>query len=141
MESGEIKQIGTYDELSSSGINLDLFAASDEENLDKTVERCNSISESHDYFKTMSVVSKKSVASSFSRDLDSSALNLDLIPTNLTQEYEDNQEKRTFGALSWKNFFEYFRVGGGFIGAVLTLFMFVFSQSLVVAADYWVSTW
>ena len=47
LENGEIKQTGTYDDLIKSGVNFDIFAENDEENLDKTF-RSNSISE-HDY--------------------------------------------------------------------------------------------
>lgn len=43
--------------------------------------------------------------------------------------------------MSWKTFFNYFRVGGGYIGAILILLFFVVGQLLVVSADYWVSSW
>lgn len=141
LENGEIKQQGTYDDLVNSGINLDMFnTEADEEHLNRT----NSMSEQHnDYMNSVSVVSGKSIASSLSMDINSSALNLDV--TNAQQlentEVDDNREKRVFGALSWMTFVNYFRVGGGIVGAILILSMLLISQGLVVAADYWVSTW
>ena len=89
----------------------------------------------------MSAASGKSIASSLNMDLNSSGLNLEIAHQAETSEVEDNKEKRVFGALSWMTFVNYFRVGGGIIGAFLILAMLMLAQTFVVAADFWVSTW
>ncbi len=50
-------------------------------------------------------------------------------------------EKRTFGAMNWKTYFVYFKVGGGIFGSVFVLSMFLASQAVVVLADFWLSNW
>ena len=142
IENGEIKQTGTYDDLVNSGINLDMFAAETEE---QHLNRTNSMSEQqNDYTRNVSAVSGKSIASSLNMEMNSSGLNLEVASIehlNENTEIEDNKEKRVFGALSWMTCFNYFRVGGGIVGSILTLSLLLISQGLVVAADYWVSTW
>jgi hypothetical protein len=51
------------------------------------------------------------------------------------------EEKRTFGAMNWKTYFNYFRVGGGVFGCSLNFIVFALCQVLIVLADYWVSNW
>jgi hypothetical protein len=51
------------------------------------------------------------------------------------------EEKRTFGAMNWKTYFNYFRMGGGVIGTLGNFFIFALSQVLIVLADYWLSNW
>lgn len=58
-----------------------------------------------------------------------------------TLDNKDYEEKRTFGIVSWKTFFNYFRVGGGIFGAFVNFVIFIISQFLIVSADYWVSVW
>ena len=53
-------------------------------------------------------------------------------------EYE---EKRTFGAMNWNNYFIYFKAGGGVLGTFILILLFLSSQAAVVLADYWVTTW
>jgi uncharacterized membrane-anchored protein YjiN (DUF445 family) len=57
---------------------------------------------------------------------------------DMNKEYD---EKRKFGIMSWKTCFDYFRVGGGVIGACINFIIFIVSQVLLVSADFWVSTW
>jgi ABC-type sugar transport system ATPase subunit len=50
-------------------------------------------------------------------------------------------EKRTYGAMNWKTYFVYFKVGGGIIGSIFVFLMFISSQAVVVLADFWLSNW
>ena len=65
----------------------------------------------------------------------------DINEQNYAKSREQYEEKRTFGALNWKTYFIYFKVGGGIAGATLVLLTFFLSQAMVVLADYWLSTW
>jgi len=54
---------------------------------------------------------------------------------------KDQNEKQQVGLLSSKTYFNYFRIGGGFLGAWFCIALFIFSQLIVVLSDYWVSYW
>jgi hypothetical protein len=62
-------------------------------------------------------------------------------PDTRQQQADQFEEKRTFGAMNWKTYFVYFKVGGGILGSVFVFFMFIASQAAVVLGDYWLSNW
>lgn len=51
------------------------------------------------------------------------------------------EEKRVYGMMTWKAYFNYFRMGGGIFGTILIVFIFIISEFLLVLMDYWVSQW
>jgi hypothetical protein len=61
--------------------------------------------------------------------------------SEVTENAKQYEEKRTFGAMNWKTYFNYFRVGGGVFGSTLSFLIFALSQVLIVLADFWVSNW
>jgi hypothetical protein len=54
---------------------------------------------------------------------------------------KEHEEKKQSGLLSWKTYFDYFRVGSGILGAFLNFFIFIVSHALLVGSDYWISRW
>ncbi len=51
------------------------------------------------------------------------------------------EENKVQGLLDVKTYFDYFRVGGGYFGAITIILIFVISQFLIVSCDYWISYW
>ena len=146
LNNGEIKLAGTYDDLINSGIDMNMIGLTeaDESNQDN-----KSITGEEKPKRKLSSASKFSskIGSQFEIDRLISSQTLD--ETNQEENDEkintlpidENVEKKTVGLLSWKMFFNYFRVGGGYLGAILIVLAFIVSQILIVSADYWVSNW
>nr|UOU03343.1 ATP-binding cassette subfamily C4-4-2 [Brachionus rubens] len=151
LEDGEIKFRGSYSELISSGVNMEMI----EEQGNEEVKSIRSIrhSKSENYLS----LSRKSLRSNRKSVLDNTDrmsiapdehayVNPHYLPdlddnTDLNDKDELNKndaynhfdeskefdEKRTFGAMSWKTYFNYFRAGGGLIGACFSFFVYVAS--------------
>lgn len=57
---------------------------------------------------------------------------------------KDREEFQKTGSVGWRTYYLYFTGGGKFLGilsAFFIIFLFIASQSLMVATDYWLSYW
>ncbi len=143
MKNGEIKFKGVFNELyESKELNLeDLLLAeqsSDQQQLELELEQTPL---NREITKNQELLRMKSSTKSLSQQQNeklSTNKNEQKLDSNKDSEYE---EKTTLGALSWKTYFIYFKVGGGVFGALLVFIIFILSQLFVVMADYWVSIW
>jgi len=50
-------------------------------------------------------------------------------------------EKHTFGSVSWRTYYNYFKMGAGGLGSIVLLIVFITSQFFIVYCDYWLSKW
>nr|UOU03342.1 ATP-binding cassette subfamily C4-4-1 [Brachionus rubens] len=146
LEDGEIKFRGSYSELISSGVNMEMIEEQGNEEVKSIRSRKQSKAETNEVTALNDTIETKFLNSSHFSDLNSSSLMLSNIndPTEVKElkpfegdsEYE---EKRIYGVMSWKTYFNYFKAGGGLFGACFNFLVYVISQVLIVGADYWVA--
>ena len=58
--------------------------------------------------------------------------------------HNKDNKKRTPRSVGWRTYYLYFTGGGrffGICGAFLVFLLFIASQSLMIATDYWLSYW
>ncbi|CAF0703150.1 unnamed protein product [Brachionus calyciflorus] len=162
---GEIKFRGNFTDLIASGVNMEMI----EEQGNDDARSNRSRRESKNDYDVKSIrkrnisrndnCEKNSIASTdafdpiFLKSSHFSDLNASTLSLNKKINYDENieektvdqnkefEEKRIFGVMSWKTYFNYFRAGGGFFGAIFNFLIYLLSQTLIVGADYWVSYW
>lgn len=130
MEHGNVKAIGTYTELSNSGLdfaNLLNNAEEHEETLKKQISRQESkisTASSGGGFPSK----RPSILSITSEEID--------MPDQSMME-----EKRDAGGISIEIYKRYFRACGGWGLFVFLLFMFILAQALASGGDYYLTYW
>ena len=142
MRDGQIEFRGSYQEVFLNlKINLDLLARSNQES--------SAANHDEEYCNISRVGSVRSVMSMFKVQNDSNNKEQEMCDekaesnetvTNrkISHEYDEIKVK---GLINVKTYFNYFRVGGGLIGAVGIVLTFIISQFLIVVSDYWISFW
>nr|QNH67887.1 ATP-binding cassette transporter subfamily C member 4 X4 [Brachionus rotundiformis] len=144
---GQIKFRGNFTDLIASGVNMDMIEEQGNEDTKSCRSRNQSKTENFSDSYINDSADAKLLNSSHFSDLNSSSLMLNNVvhqETNPLPEYNENkdfEEKRIYGVMSWKTYFNYFRAGGGLFGAIFNFLVYLISQSLIVGADYWVSYW
>ncbi|CAF0703154.1 unnamed protein product [Brachionus calyciflorus] len=146
---GEIKFRGNFTDLIASGVNMEMIEEQGNDDARSNRSRRESRTEFNENNFTNDSIDAKFLNSSHFSDLNSSSLMLNNINAadkleqeNLIRESEKEfEEKRIYGVMSWKTYFNYFRAGGGIFGAIFCFLIYLVSQVLIVGADYWVSKW
>lgn len=154
MESGSIKFKGPYSELNRcQDIHLDelekLSIKEQEEESEQKPEttakeylRQISRKSSVDLEQINGFIQSESPVSSSNENVSKPMIeSLEILDKEATSPKNEYEEKKLSGMLSWKTYVDYFREGGGFIGTIGLLFIYLACQFLVVAADYWLSYW
>jgi ATP-binding cassette subfamily C (CFTR/MRP) protein 4 len=150
LANGEMKIQGCFSDLIKTGINMEMMANSESKEVEK-VELNSSIANNiEEIIKSENKINQSIellAAISSNQFLDATTSSLNIVKSNLKLDtpIENNQldeeETKQSGILSWKNYFVYFKVGGGLFGCILNFVIFTSAQVLVVLADYWVSNW
>ncbi len=143
---GEIKMQASFADMMKSGINMDMMEKEKSESKEMVKNDINEIIIKSD--ENINQTMELSVVNKF---LDSTSINSTILKSEDKSKYDpalinnngilDDKEKKQSGALLWKNYFIYFKVGGGFFGCIFNFIIFISAQVLVVLADYWVSNW
>jgi len=121
LNEGRIQIKGSYDDLVNSGINMELIEnqedQTDKQNITKSneeeVEEEDRVDE-----KTNLIQMSEMAASNF----------LLKSKEDLLVDSKEQNEKQQVGLLSSKTYFNYFRIGGGFVGACFCILLFIVSQ-------------
>lgn len=68
---------------------------------------------------------------------------IDYEDEDISANNNNNQriEKHTFGSVSWRTYYNYFKMGAGGLGSIVLLIVFITSQFFIVYCDYWLSKW
>nr|APD26522.1 ATP-binding cassette transporter subfamily C member 4 X4 protein [Brachionus koreanus] len=115
---GEIKFRGNFSDLIASGVNMDMIEEQGNEDTKSCRSRNQSKTDNFNESYQNDPVDVKLLNSSHFSDLNSSSLMLNSIvhqePNILSgyNESKDFEEKRIYGVMSWKTYFNYFRAGG-----------------------------
>lgn len=56
-------------------------------------------------------------------------------------QLEDYQESRFRGSINWNVYLNYFLSGGGFVGGLMLIILFIVTQTFIVLSDYYVASW
>lgn len=124
MSHGKVVAVGTYDELSASGLDfVNLLSAAEKE--DEGGEGL------HRRSSSKSIQRRTSTSSSFS-----SMNHIDDVP-----DVVQSEENREEGIIGWAVYKKYFQASGGLVKFIFLAFMFVLSQALASSGDYFVTYW
>ena len=134
LNEGRLQIKGSYDDLVKSGINMELIESQNGQvahNAPQSKEREEDDGGNVDENTNLIQMSEMATSNFLLKSQD------DL----LVDASKDQNEKQQVGLLSSKTYFNYFRIGGGFLGAWFCIALFIVSQLFVVFSDYWVSNW
>lgn len=139
MSDGEIKYQGCYEDLIlNPDVNIEKLGQTSPVGEDE--EAFSRIGSSR---SMMSCVSTKTYMSKCcEKDLIKTHDNLaDNVSADIDIVDENKEKASSEGLINLKIYFDYFRVGGGIVGAITIILAFVASQFMVIACDNWVSYW
>jgi len=131
LNEGTIQIKGSYDDLVNSGINMDLIESQN----DPTAQK---VPQSNEKQEDLETVDEQTNLIQMSEMTTSNFL---LKSQDDLLAAKDQNEKQQVGLLSSKTYFNYFRIGGGFLGAWFCIALFLIAQLSIVISDYWVSNW
>ena len=151
LDNGEIKIQGSYADLIKYGINMEMIEKSDrkETEINVKVNRLNDENNIEEIIEIDDKINKSlelSDETSLNKPSNSNSSNLNIIESKKLGSSKNDlllneKENKQSGVLLWKNYFVYFKVGGGLFGCIINFIVFISAQILVVLADYWVSIW
>ncbi len=143
LDKGKVLFQGTFNEISSLNLNLEnLLSASidfDKENRIKT-ESANKIPEVARHLKK-TVSSSSSYLTSLQSAIELNSSRFLSRRASSLPAIDDCDEARLKGSIGWNIFLDYFKSGGGYVGALVVIILFVAAQGFIVFSDYFASTW
>ena len=131
LNDGRIQIKGSYDDLVNSGINMELIESQNDQTAHIVPQSIEKEEDAENVDEQTNLLQMSEMATS----------NFLLKSQEDFLAAKDQNEKQQVGLLSSKTYFNYFRIGGGFLGAWFCIFLFIVSQLSIVISDYWVSNW
>ena len=135
LDNGQVQAVGTFESLRDSGFDfakllpeVEEKPAEDEEQIEKLQRSLSkSSNDSRVSYKRHDSIS--STISSESREIEVEATKV------------DREEKSSEGSISWKYYIAYIKGTGGYTIGIIILIMFVLTQLLASAGDYFLTYW
>ncbi|XP_045455242.1 ATP-binding cassette sub-family C member 4-like [Melitaea cinxia] len=124
LNEGGIENMGTFDELVSSGKEFAQMLVSLQEGKDKDTDSINS-SKSEEKPALL-----RAISSNESENVD-----------EMFEEQKMAAEERQSGTLRWEVIYSYFKAGGGICFILFNVLMIFITTGSAAAADYWISYW
>ncbi len=137
LKEGKCIGIGTYEELSKSGINFMSIISDKQKNDNKVVKNENIDTNIALRHLNRAISVTPSIASSFEDGVD--------IPDDKEVVEEDEpklkDETKMIGSIDSSVYFEYFKAGAGIFLMTITILSLVISQALYQGSDLWLTHW
>ncbi len=137
LKEGKCIGIGTYEELSKSGINFMSIISDKQKNDNKAVKIENIDTNIALKHLNGAISVTPSIASSFEDEVD--------IPDDKEVLEEDvpklKDETKMIGSIDSSVYFEYFKAGAGVFLMTITILSLFISQALYQGSDLWLTYW
>ncbi|XP_077867141.1 ATP-binding cassette sub-family C member 4-like [Saccoglossus kowalevskii] len=133
LKEGEMADIGTFNELLDKGVDFAKLLKRDDDEEEK--KRPLSISSSSECRLAVS----KSKSNLTSSKMSLSSLTSDFMPEEPVAKMQE-EERRT-STIGWRIYVEYFKAGGGALVFAVLLIINLFTQTVFVMSDWWLSVW
>ncbi|KAL7050851.1 hypothetical protein ACKWTF_004247 [Chironomus riparius] len=135
LDNGQVQAVGTFESLRDSGFDFAKLLPEIEEKPDEDVEKIEK------FQRSMSKSSNDSRVSYKRHDSISSTISLESREAEVEATKVNREEKSSEGSISWKYYIAYIKGTGGYTVGIIILIMFVLTQLLASAGDYFLTYW